>query len=55
MGVSVPMAPRGSAPVLAIGVRMTLSSSCVYPKARWRRSTDAGLCATCSRSGSWSR
>ncbi len=51
MGESVPMEPIGSAPALAIGARMTRSSSSVYPKVCWRRVTEAWVCTMCSRSG----
>ncbi len=40
MGVSVPIEPIGSAPVRAIGASRIFSSSWVYPKTCWRRTTD---------------
>src|SRR3712207_8036415 len=43
IGVSVPIDPIGSAPVRAIGASSRRSSSSVYPKVCWRRTTDAGV------------
>ena len=52
IAVSLPIAPRGSAPVSAIGAMSTRSSSSVYPKLRCRLRTDELGWLTWTRVGS---
>ena len=55
MAVSDPMEPMGSAPVLAMGARITRSSSVVYPNSRWWVTTLACWGVSMDRGGRSSR